>query len=679
MKHSDEWGNGRTVISDKRSQSYQTKSGGSGTIAVGGLSHFCLKEVFYKRKGGEPNNQFWNEAQSVSVYTSAARNIPGCVACPLPVSYWIWERDPLYINFPRRRMSEERPRALIDYISLFGVTSEQLRKEFGIDPATYWFVPPLLLKQIHKEKLSAHLLLAYPVLRGWKNLREIIEENRRKLTPEDGFLWERSLWNPSEVCKLIYHILSAILALYRNGLAHGDVKPQNIMRTLWGEEGYFLTDVGSVHSGSHPSDSVTKKFFSRTTFDTWNDELKLGKPNSGKPDYGKQNKKLIGDGGFRPETKLSAKQLNSLLRRTLTDGFALAVTIYSIAKGREPDEDVSLNLNLVEDKWHCAEITDIFNKLWNAQDLTIGKMQEIVDSLKGEFPPQFLRREPIKTYGRESEIRFDVKRVDKEEEKKEEEGSPKDTSPTFELGMKDKPEIQYGKLSEQLSFSEKFNPVMRVFDNELTSDFPSEDVMQPIIETYSNGGHFVNNIYYAPDDAESGCRPVNFKKYHPSTLDYLLGHSKVTEQDITKLVALGQRIDEYWIERKRRHRAIPYPNDVVKIDGNWMICPFFLKCRFLAQDVISIEEYFKMLCGKDNKLTPQNWADLLRFDHGVGILFELMPEKMIRPLAELLNAAAEIDPESVKDEAESSKINWNRFLRECLRETKKFGKYLSAE
>ena len=635
-----------------------------------GRDPFCLKFVHLLKENGSLNDQFWNEAQSVSVYTSAARNIPGCAACPLPASYWIWEEDPLYINFPRRRMSEERPRALIDYISLFDVTPDQLK---GIDPATYWFVPPPLLKQIHKKKLAAQVLLTYPVLRGRENLREIIKKDRRERTPKDGPMWRRSLWNPSEVCKLIYHILSAILMLYRNGLAHGDIKPANIMRSFpYSGLGvsYFLTDLGSVHSGSHPSDSGTQEFFSSTTFEIWNDELKLGKPNSGKHDYGKQNKKLIGDGGFRPETKLSARQLNSLLRRTLMDGFALAVTIYSIAKGREPGENVSFKLNLVEDKWHCPEITEFFNTLWNVQDLTIAGMQEIVDRLKGKFPPQFHRREPIKTYGRESEIGFDVEWIGK-------------VNCSFELLSKKKAavtEIQYGKLSEQLNFSGKFNPMLRFYgERNWLEEFPPEAVMQPIIETYSNGGNLVNGIYCVPDDAESGCRPIDFEGYRPCTLDYLLENDKLTEADVKELSALGHRIDGYLTRETRVEmpgrvirQPLPYPQDIVKVDGRWMIQPFFLG-PFWGFETVSIEEYFKLLCGRDNNLTPQNWADLLMYDRGVGILFEMMPANMVRPLAKLLLNAKE------NEQRPGSRVLHYRSLGNALSETKKFGKYLSAE
>ena len=663
MKYAAEWGKGLTVVRGLRRQDCPARSGGSGSVVLSG-NNFCPKIVRLIEEDGSLNDQFWNEARSVSVYTSVARNIPHCVACPLPSSYWIWEKDPLYVNFPRDQMSEERPRALIDYISLFDVTPERFREQFGIDPATYWFVPPSLLKTIHEEKLPAHVLLIYPVLKGGENLREIIEKSRSKLTPEDGFgfLWEHSLWNPSEVCKLIYHILSAILELYRSGLAHGDVKPANIVRERDGD-GYFLTDVGSVHSGSHPSDSVTKEFYSPAAVEIWNDELDRGKRN-----YGKQNKKLISDGGFEPETKLSAKQLNSLLRRTLMDGYALAGTIYSIAKGHEPD-DGSFNHYLVEDKWHCPEITEFFNTLWNVQDLTIAGMQEIVDRLKGKFPPQFHRRKPIKTYGRESEIGFDVEWVDKVD--------CSFVSHEERMGVT---EVQYGKLSEQLNFSGKFNPMLRFYgERNWLEEFPPEAVMQPIIETYSNGGNLVNGIYYVPDDAESGCRPIDFEGYRPCTLDYLLENDKLTEADVKELSALGHRIDGYLTRETRVEmpgrvirQPLPYPQDIVKVDGRWMIQPFFLG-PFWGFETVSIEEYFKLLCGRDNKLTPQNWADLLRYDRGVGILFELMPKNMVRPLAALLETSVEIiDSKSVENR--DVKIHFYRFLRHFLRETEKFGK-----
>ena len=648
MKYALEWGNGRTVVAERPSLLSRFRRleahGGSGAT-VGGdhpMDRYCLKIVSLREKDGHLNDQFWDEARSVSLYTSVARNIPGCAACPLPACYWIHEKDPLYGKYLRARMSGERPRTLIDHLSLFNVAPEQLESPGIDDPEAFWFVPPPLLKQIYDARehdRPARLLLTYPVLRGEVCLRD------------------DPLNNPLEIRRMIYHVLSAILTLYRNGLAHGDVKPANIMRLRpfgleFGRDfSYFLTDIGSVHSGNQPSDTYTEVFFNAGVWKRWEKE----------PDRGEQNRKFIGEGGFRPDTELSGNELNSLLRRTLMDGYALGVTIWSMARGWEPTCSL-FNPDLVDAKWHDGTITGIFNTLYDVGNLTIAGMQKIADRLKDEFPRRFDKSVCIATYGRESEVGFDVEWVEK-----------------MDCGD----EVEYGKLAEQLNFSGKFNPMLRLYRKGRTVDFPPEAVMRPIIETYSNGGRFINDIYYAPDDAESGCRPVDFENYQPCTLDRLIEKNELKEEDAGELAALGQRIDKYRAEQKRSGRQnpflrLPYPQDIVKVDGSWMIQPFFLG-SFRPVEEISFEEYFKMLCRRDNRLTTQNWADLLGYDRGVGILFELMPENMVRGFARRLNAAAREDPEAAENPAERRKIDSFRRLRGELRKTAKFGQYFSAE
>ena len=649
MKYASERGNGCRDVSGKSPSRFQRLEahGGSGATLGGNhpMARYCLKIVRLQEKDGRLNDRLWSEARSVSLYTSVARNIPGCAVCPLPASYWIHEKDPLYEKYPRTRMSEKHPRALIDHLSLFDVAPEQLESLGVDDPAAYWFVPPPLLKQIYDGRKSARLLLTYPVLRG------------------ESSLHDAPLKSPLEIRRMVYHILSAILVLYRNGLAHGDVKPANIMlmRPFGFDYGfnysYFLTDIGSVHSGDQPSDSFTEGFFNTGVFEKWKKE----------PDRGKQNREFIGEGGFEPDTKLSESALNKLLRRTLMDGYALAVTVWSMAKGREPASPL-FNRDLVDDKWHCNTITDVFNRLCDVRNLTIAEMQKIADRLKAEFPCRFDKSAYIKTYGRESEVEFDVGQTDK---------------------VNGKEVIEYGKLSEQLNFSGKYNPMVRFYGERKTDNLPPYDVecglprevvMQPIIETYSNGGLFVNDIYYAPDDAAPGRPLVDFENYLPCTLGRLLENGTLTEEDVTELSALGRRIDN---DRKQKRAnwknffmPIPYPRDIVKVGGSWMIQPFFLGLNVFPE--ISFEEYFKMLCRRDNMLTFENWVSLLEYDRSAGILLELMPKGKVRWFARQLSAAAGEDSESAS-KAEKSSINHCRKLRDALRKTEKFERYLQEE
>ena len=641
MKFSPAWGNGRRVGRGNRFSLLRNRprSGGSGTVVIrsdlGG--NYVLKFVGFRKKDGGFNDMFWGEAQSVSLYTSIPQNVPGCVRCPLPVTYWIREDDPLYLAFLRSGKCVPSPRLLVDFISIFGIEPEQLA-DIGIDdPAAYRLAPPPLLEEIRgaAEKKAPEqlpdLLLAYPIQQSRNSLSE----------------WSESRFanNPSTVLRMVSHILSAILTLYRKGLAHGDVKPANIMMFPC-----CLTDIGSLGAGNKPSDSLSEEFFDRNTFKLWRRER----------DKKKQNRELIGKGGFEPDTPCSDEDLNRLLRRTLMDGYALAATIWSLAAGRTPKPEAYLNPDVIDEKWHCDELTTIFDTLYRVNDLTIGTMQKIADRLREKFPYRDVPAPPLQTYGKEAEIGFDVEWIEK---------------------IDDKTEIEYGKLSEQLPLGGKSNPVLRL-RGKVSSSLPDEIVMQPVIQAYSSGNKLVSSIFYAPDDAVTGSRAVDFKKYQPCTLAYLLDHGKLTEKDIGRITALGRLVDE--VEKdfsSRDHNYhLPYPHDIVKIGGDWMIMPFFMSSMRYGCPM-SFEEYFKMLCGKKNELSAQNWADLLAFDHGVGILFELLPEEMIPRIVELLNDADSVDPESLSDWNERWKIGRLRWMRRELlkRKVERFGRYLRPE
>lgn len=660
MKFAREWGSGHTIVRESisdllRRHRSRPRSGGSGTVVSRDDRRFggyILKIVGFRKKDGTLNDMFWKEARSVSLFTSIPQNVPGCVRCPLPVSYWIREDDPLYREFLRSGGYPPSPRLLIDFISIFGIEPEQLT-DLGIDdPGAYRLAPSPLLERIRddcgqpraagkktQEQLP-DLLLAYPIGQGGSSLAECFGRH--------------SVFNdPSEVLRMVCHILSAILTLYRKGLAHGDVKPANIMRPdLPRSTGqpYFLTDIGSLHAGDTPSATGSAMFFAHDVFEKWRQE----------PDKEKQNRKFIGKDGFEPDTPCSGEVLNRLLRRTLMDGHALAVTLWSLARGREPASPL-LKLSLVDEKWHCDELTEIFGTLYRVDDLTIGAMQKIADRLRKKFPYRDIPAPPLQTYGKEAEIGFDVEWIEK---------------------INDKVKLEYGKLSEQLSFTGRCNPMLRLHGKISSSWLPDEAVMQPVIRAYSSGNKLVSSIFYAPDDAETGSRAVDFEKYQPCTLAYLLDNGGPTKQDVARITALGRLIDEVMKDCSSRDPVchLPYPHDIVKIGGDWMIMPFFLSpMRFGCP--MSFEEYFKMLCGRENGLSAQNWADLVFFDHDVGILFELLPDEMVPRIAELLDDASSVDPESLPDRNERREIEGMHELRRLLLACKpaKFAGFLEPE
>ena len=709
MKHNSEWGNGKIVADDLSAFSHKNFSGGIGTTLTGDNT-FCLKLVSLMKSGvkadgsvtgeGKLSEKFWQEAKSASLYYSVARNISGCVACPVPPHYWIHENDTLFQNFPRTRMSEERVRSLLDFISLFDIKPQQLFEK-DINPEEYWLVPEKLLDEIYNENLKCNLLLTYPILQGKYSIancnffRHKIKSKRAKSVIayhsekkwiellESDKSWSSIFQKEKKIAELlekeaeeeqrkaafeirlmIYQILSAILALYRNGLAHCDIKPDNIMKAKGYASRYFLTDIGGMHSSNLPSGSGTEAYFNSKLNDEWNKEK----------DAEKFNKEHIGNDDLLPDVDLSCEELKTLLMRTLMDGYALGLTIFDLAN---PDSTPNINrhgtffcTHKITTAWKDEKITEIFRTLLGVDKLTIAAMQRIVDDLEENLPPALKKRKEgtkvIKIYGRESEFRFSAMSGGK---------------------LLDGVTLEYGFLREQKNFSEKCNPVMRIkYDIELNNRFvlPECVLIQPLVENYTNGNKLYSRLFYAPDDVHTGNRAVDWKHYTPCSLDYVLENNLLKEEQYAALLELGKVIDESVVydEFKFKFKELPYPNDIVMIDGEWKVCPFFLG-SFEHFSNFSFQEYFKMLCGRENKLTAENWGELLIYDRGVGILFELIPDNMAEQVAALVRKCCAEKEQALSNlknypigDVDLSELQdvWRAGHKE-LSETEKFRKY----
>lgn len=677
MKHNEEWGTGQIHVHQPIAEKLNRKaySGGSGTVLGNGRlpGGFCLKLVTMLDEKDNVKPSFWQEARSVSLYTSVAGNIPGCAGCPVPAHYWIHEDDPLYKNF---RPSDDQ--VLEDFISLFNVKPKQLREQ-GIDPRKYRYIPAELLKRIYNDFLLAEE--ARPLLEGAPELHKKIFDSRIKadillIYPirEGGFSLDRLLDGISlqfeETCtvrRLIYQILSAILALYRCGLAHGDIKPGNIMRAdkfhSDDRDDFFLTDMGSFHSGRMGSTSATECFFEFSDFRKWEEEIQNADDKNAA--YCRQNERFIGEKGSRPAENQTPEELNSLLRRTLMDGYALAVTVCMLAVGKnQPLASVYVQGNNVWRKWRDKLISRAFRTLVCVDSLSIAKMEALREELRQEFASEEedrSPRKPLKTYGKGAEVRFEV--VSAREEKvqfcefcgKISEGSIK---------------IEYGYLTEQFNISGVFRPMLRC-TQEAHSKLYGESVMEPVITALSNGGTFVNSIWYAPDDAETGTRCKDFSKYTPLSLEYLLSENKLDDTAVEEVLKLGSLLERQCRNSfvRKNFLILPYPRDIVKVDGKWILEPFFL-ARSEVNGEFSMTEYFKMLCGKENALTPQNWLDLIAYDEGVGILYDLIPDGMVPEVAAHIIQNRNID---VRERQGRATVRLGR----ALKKTQKFGPYLT--
>ncbi len=658
MKHSPEWGKGKIIDPNlcRKQYSYlKTTSGAAGMILLNDQDkNWCIKLVKMMKDPKMQNDMFWHEAKSVSLYSSVARNITGCVSCPLPAHYWIHEKDPLFLE---NQTDKNNFQLLSDFISLFDIEPEQLEQN-GIVPDQYRFISSDLLNKIYEEKLHANILLTYPLRQGKYCLHDQLGTNIMK--------------SSLKIYALTYQILLAVLELYKSGLAHGDIKPKNILSNNILSNNlneFFLSDIGSIHSGDAPSDTASGFFFDPYRKDIWDTQLKeIG--------YEKQNSMFIGKNDYKPDMELNAQELNCLLRRTLMDGYALAITIWSIANGAEPDSDwinsdlVAEVLNAVYEQSDVDDIIFAFNTLYDIENLTISKMQSLVDLLKSKIKQPFTssKRNPlcIDNYGKE--IEFNVKHIEILELYNKSAFSGEKN--LYEI------KIEYGHLEEQFNIVKKFNPMVRFGGATINiiNFIPQNICMQPVIKNHSNSGSLKSQIYYAPDNVFSGQRSTDseLKNYKPYTLEHLIDNNEITDDIIKELLKLGEILNNAAADKT--FFILPYPHDIVKIDNKWMIQPFFLD-TFRAYEEFSFVEYLKMLCGLDNNLTVQNWIDMLDYDKGVGILFNLIPDEMVRKVTDHLNSISTVDYKNL-DEFEQKKIKASRFFDEKLGRTKKFGKYL---
>ena len=265
--------------------------------------------------------------------------------------------------------------------------------------------------------------------------------------------------------------------------------------------------------------------------------------------------------------------------------------------------------------------------MYDVRNLTIEKMQGIVDSFAWDHSAGSIADDYncIQTYGRESEFPFEVKHTEVEEVTDNRVGEVS---------------IEYGYLQEQINFSGKVNPMLRIKGQGDYSSIADTFIMKPLIRSFSNGNKPLHEIYHAPDDI-TGSRTVAWDEYKPFSLDWVLSDSKnresLTDALYQQLLELGRKIDEAFAP-DRFSFALPYPRDIVKIDNKWFIQPFFLSpCRLNRN--FKMEEYFKMLCGEENTLSALDWLDLLKFDKGVGILFELLPDSMVPEIIKCLESS----------------------------------------
>lgn len=333
---------------------------------------FGLKVVRLLDKSGRRNVNFWNEARSIHRYCASVRFLAGILKIPLTPHYYLQEDDFYRLDRPWR---QDREKTLSLRSLFYGAFIDrfELEKYRGYEP-----VPEELLQRIYEENLDADLLLVYPVAYGG-------EKNLTCYYADESF-------SSNDVKALISQIAGVILALFRNGTAHGDIKPENIMVSeIDGKKVFRLTDFGSTHFGDAPSNTGTNSFFDRELY-----------------------------------RKMLRKTGSELAARVYTDFYALARTVLALALGHHPG--CLVNEELVAERW--PEIAGLWEKLQAPDLLSMDDFRKLAAEEPVAVNPEW---EPFCSWCDE-----------------------------FESLVQASKTREYGRLHEQLPFSDNFDPLMRI-------------------------------------------------------------------------------------------------------------------------------------------------------------------------------------------------------------------------
>ena len=411
--------------------------GGGGEFLAPRFGRIGLKVLKLLRPDGSLNGLFWPEAQSVQSYCSAVRFLGGCLKIPLAARYFINRNDPLCDPFDARDHGNAlTPDRLISgaFVDIPG----EKRREFD----DYRPVSETTLRRIFEEKIAADLLLIYPMASGG-------EKNLADYYGDETF-------SSDDVQALIVQIISAVFDLYRNGRAHGDIKPENIIvRELPGKNRrggkiFRLADFGTVHAEDRPTAAGTGTYYNEALY-----------------------RSVLRKSGSRLEARL------------FTDCYALLRTVLALALGRAPKESRLFDKKFVPRKW--PEIKGLWKQLLDIEHLTIGRIGRIAGENRSFSPPDY---DPPFTYYDGFERLFPA-------------------APAA---------VEFGRLHEQILFSKEFDPLMKIrvwaqFDPDLRKRIP-EFYLTPLLE--GNGW----KIFHAPDDAATGKRPTGFSAvYRPKSLE----------------------------------------------------------------------------------------------------------------------------------------------------------------
>lgn len=338
---------------------------------------------------------------------------------------------------------------------------------------------------------------------------------------------------------LIGQVAAAILDLCRCKTAHGDIKPENIMVSeIRGKKLFRLTDFGSAHFEDAPSDSGTNVFYDRVLY-----------------------------------RKILNKTGSKLIARVYTDFYALNRTVLVMALGYLPvdvdDEGkfILVNEDRVTERW--PEIGEQWEMLQELDQRTMDDFGKLAAGEPGSLPPDW---KPFHSYCDEFDSMIQVN----------------DT-------------LEYGKLYEQITFSEHFDPLMRIrgirTDAEVWKLFPEFCHSALTVSPYGV-------IFHAPDDVRTGKPPQDFSNYTPCDLV----HIRLTTEETERLINYGKKLNEYFHENPGARACLPLKEDIFRCGGKLKM----LWGKLPPPDrPVDYEAYFRYLAADQADFSTDDWLMLL--------------------------------------------------------------------
>ena len=266
--------------------------------------------------------------------------------------------------------------------------------------------------------------------------------------------------------------------------------------------------------------------------------------------------------------KMRDKTGSNLIARVYTDFSALERTVLALALGYLPDQFILVNEDIVTERW--PEIREQWEMLQDLDRRTLDDFRKLAAEGPDAVNPEW---KPFHSYCDE-----------------------------FDSIVRVKDTLEYGRLHEQITFSDQYDPLMRVrgikTDREIWKLFP-EFCHTPL--TVSSYGV----IFHAPDDSRTGKPPRNFRDYIPCDLN----HIRLTAEESERLTGYGKKLNEYFLGHPYARVCLPLKEDIFRCCGALKM--IWGKHIHWLDRPVDYEAYFRYLTTEQADFSVDDWLTLL--------------------------------------------------------------------